>query len=349
MKDENHPRILQIAWLILDEYGYVRKRKYYTIKIGDFNIDQEAFKLHGIDNDLANIIGDDIKSVLKQFISDLKTCRYIVAHNLDFDLQMINSELIRNNFDINISQLVKLHCTMKNNGDNGTKYLKLQELYSKYYDESYQPTHKALFDVYVLKKCFYVQNKDDYSIQPLYLDEPIKSIDGGDTVYNDEHIAQLYIELFDTRKDGLKTSIFYFLDRIRETTYAGYDVIISKPFLTEYKATKLNKSQCENIINKLQSLIAKNLLDKELSHCLFLLSIAMTIKLQILLEIDEELPPWEQHDYDSYQMIHEKRENIERIHNRCLEANPNYSFFFAISTDDRIEIAPLYRWDYNTP
>lgn len=82
------PDIVSICWVILD-YNKEIKRRYYVIKPDRWTIPIESTKIHGITQEYAMGNGVELKTVLKEFKEDMEQSRWIVAHNLEFDTNVM--------------------------------------------------------------------------------------------------------------------------------------------------------------------------------------------------------------------------------------------------------------------
>ncbi|MBD74032.1 MAG: hypothetical protein CMM96_00860 [Rickettsiales bacterium] len=175
-------RVIEIAWIISDKYGNVIKENNYIIKpTGTFNISENNKKIHGYSQDYILNNGRNIKEILTMMIDDIDkfNVNKFVAHNFDFDKNVILSEIFRMD-DLTYKNIfTKPHyCTMK----EGTNITKLQNRYGykrpklselcKYYniqfDENY--AHNALYDTTKTLECY---NK---MIPPTILSSPTTSI-----------------------------------------------------------------------------------------------------------------------------------------------------------------------------
>lgn len=158
---DNWPRIVQIAWIITDSEGTLVSEKNFIVKPDNFSIPKKASSIHGITNEIANFEGLNINYVLNNFIKDLLNSDFIVAHNIEFDRKVVNSELFRNGFK-NIIEENGCICTMKSSidyckitGEYGYKYPKLEELFFKIFQQKINNIHNAFEDVKATKKCFF--------------------------------------------------------------------------------------------------------------------------------------------------------------------------------------------------
>lgn len=158
-------RVIQLAWLIFeinenDEIINENRYNYYL------NYDKEITNshIHRIDLNLLEKVGNDRNIVIHKFLETIKDVDMLVAHNISFDLHVLQSEIERLNIPFNLFDK-KSFCTMEQ-GKNITKIKgnftsykcpKLVELYSFYYpdeDELLKNAHDASVDVEMCFKCF---------------------------------------------------------------------------------------------------------------------------------------------------------------------------------------------------
>ena len=99
---DNWPRCIQIAWQVHDEIGNLLENKSYIIKPVDFDIPYESEKIHGISTQLAEKEGDDLQKVLNEFNKSISKSKFVIGHNVNFDLNVIGCEFYRNNITSNI-------------------------------------------------------------------------------------------------------------------------------------------------------------------------------------------------------------------------------------------------------
>ncbi len=163
---DNWPHIVQLAWILLDNEGKLLAHNEYILK-QDIKIPPKATAIHGITNAIMEEKGVDPKLVLTKLIETIKRAKILVAHNIDFDVPILEAEFLRNSFEKQLEKTDKI-CTMKigtnfcripsSYGDY--KYPTLMELFKKcFYDyaSSFKPLydkHNALTDVALTAKCF---------------------------------------------------------------------------------------------------------------------------------------------------------------------------------------------------
>ena len=86
-------RIVSICWNIYNDLGEIISCNYHIIKSMDFDINNNSYatKLNGITKEKSNN-GKNIKKILLNFSDDCKNCDILVAHNINFDYNIILSE-----------------------------------------------------------------------------------------------------------------------------------------------------------------------------------------------------------------------------------------------------------------
>ena len=92
---DNWPRLVQIAWQLHDEKGKLLSLHNYLIKPEGFDIPFKAEKVHGISTKRALEEGHSLKKVLDLFIQDMNKSPVLVGHNIEFDINIIGAEFIR--------------------------------------------------------------------------------------------------------------------------------------------------------------------------------------------------------------------------------------------------------------
>ena len=108
------PRIVELAWIVIDENDNILFEKKYIIKPHNFLIPVRVSNVHGITNEIAQREGVELRKVLDEFVKDLKDANVLIAHNIDFDYPILNCEIKRLNLNSKLNQLSRF-CTMKTN------------------------------------------------------------------------------------------------------------------------------------------------------------------------------------------------------------------------------------------
>ena len=162
----NWPRLVQLAWMMVDKDGKVLKQTSVIIKPDGFSIPQDASAVHGITTERAQREGLPLSEVLEEFATDLSLAEQVVGHNIDFDQHIVGAELYRLGMDYNALMDKPCICTMKSSTDfcaipnpnsyfGGYKWPSLQELYRKLFNRDFSDAHDALADITATKECFF--------------------------------------------------------------------------------------------------------------------------------------------------------------------------------------------------
>lgn len=186
-----YPRIVQMSWISYDDVtNEVIKKRDFIIKLPkDFKMSEECTKIHGITNEMSQECGVNIQQVIDEFIQDFRSSTTIIAHNLEFDLNLVKAEIMRllknENEDINkneiykkfiedLSKSRKLFCTLQESidicnikavdryGREYVKFPKLSELHEHLFQVTPKNLHNSLNDVIVCLRCYYklIHGKD---------------------------------------------------------------------------------------------------------------------------------------------------------------------------------------------
>lgn len=160
----NWPYVVDIAWYLIDEDGLMVNSSHYIVK-QDVEIPEEASDIHHITTEKMLSEGEDPKTVYAEFIEAVNNTEYVIAHNLEFDLPIVECELLRNGFPKVLSEKKQI-CTMKAgkkfcevyDSKGKRKFPNLSELFGELYFDNhflkFTGTHNALADTHMLYRCF---------------------------------------------------------------------------------------------------------------------------------------------------------------------------------------------------
>ena len=156
MEFYKNARIIEIAYVIYDSRFNIIRKVESLVKPDGFII--ENSHIHKITQEDACQNGQDIETILQNLEKDLIDVDRIVAHNIDFDINVLLSECYRskkNNLIKNIF-LKQKYCTMKNGKSlmKTKKYPKLTELYQYIFKKEVIQKHRALSDVEICTDCY---------------------------------------------------------------------------------------------------------------------------------------------------------------------------------------------------
>jgi DNA polymerase III epsilon subunit-like protein len=157
----NWPRIVQIAWLLIDEQGRQHQAVEAIIRPEGFTIPEAAARVHGISTERALAEGQPLPQVLHQFLAALRQADSLVAHNLAFDEKVVGAELLRCGLPNPLPRF-RRHCTMVAStdlcalpGPYGFKWPRLEELHHHLFGGTLSGAHDALVDVEATVRCFF--------------------------------------------------------------------------------------------------------------------------------------------------------------------------------------------------
>ena len=157
-------RVIQIAWLLTNKFGETIQETDYIIKPDGFYIPSRATSIHGISTELAKKNGLNLNKVLAELSDISKKANYVIAHNIQFDLNFLKKEFelerIKYPFNYHLQictmQSAVSHCRLaKLNGMPGFKRPTLQELHFKLFKKYFDNAHDALADTEACKRCFF--------------------------------------------------------------------------------------------------------------------------------------------------------------------------------------------------
>jgi DNA polymerase III epsilon subunit-like protein len=194
------PYIVQFSYIVYNnETNTLLKTVDHIIKVPDsVVISEENSNIHGITDLISKTKGTNISNVLNEFMEDYNNSNIVVAHNMEFDLNIIKVELMRQIYNNNHSTIEKenytqnlnclkssnkLCCTMHESIDicnikaiskAGKEYIKfpsLSELHNHLFNIVPKNLHNSLNDVLICLRCFY---KLHYNIDILDINKDIK-------------------------------------------------------------------------------------------------------------------------------------------------------------------------------
>ena len=181
------PYIVQLSWMVFDiGTNKVTALKDKIVRLPkNITIPQRASEIHGITQEKMLGEGEPIDLVLDNFMRDVSSCTYLVAHNIEFDKNMIEVECFRNKFRKHLSEYRKMeYCTMKNSiklcnipkknpytKKMELKWSRLIELHKTLFNSKPNNLHNALIDILVCFRCFY---KMVYDVDPMLINNTFR-------------------------------------------------------------------------------------------------------------------------------------------------------------------------------
>jgi DNA polymerase-3 subunit alpha len=161
---DNWPRLVQLAWQLHDGRGALQAQHSYLIKPDGFDIPYKAEQIHGISTKRATEEGRPLAEVLSIFANDLSRTGLLVGHNIEFDINIIGAELIRQQVPtetlLSLSKIdtgvVSTEFCQFTGGIGGRlKMPTLLELHKKLFDRDFGDAHDAAYDVAATARSFF--------------------------------------------------------------------------------------------------------------------------------------------------------------------------------------------------
>lgn len=158
---DNWPRMIQLAWQCHDLEGKLLFAKNHVITPDGFTIPEDVIAVHGISNEIAEEKGVPLKQALEDFVADMKKAKFIIGHNVEFDINIVGAELLRCEMEEVITRAPSLctknestdYCGLRNK-NGGIKPPTLTELHIKLFNEPFPEAHNAAADVEYTTRCF---------------------------------------------------------------------------------------------------------------------------------------------------------------------------------------------------
>ncbi|MFU8896736.1 MAG: 3'-5' exonuclease [Gammaproteobacteria bacterium] len=169
------PRIVSISWALASEPDQVVAHRSAIIRPDGFTIPWGAERVHGISTEMALRSGRRLDEVLEELAADCATHVpfRLVAHNMDFDRNVLFAELVRAGRTPPAPKLLRVlaglptFCTMLSSvnvcrlpGRYGDyKWPKLEELHQHLFGTTFAGAHDAAADVLACVRCFYAMRE----------------------------------------------------------------------------------------------------------------------------------------------------------------------------------------------
>lgn len=159
---DNWPRVIQVAWSILNEEGEELDHKDILIRPDGFEIPPETVDIHGITQERAMKDGISLKEAMKIFGDAVNSIDVLVAHNISYDEMVLGCEYYRLSEKDPMLSKDKI-CTKESSVDyckipgRGGRYswASLGQLYEILFGGKFDNAHNASFDVRACAKCFF--------------------------------------------------------------------------------------------------------------------------------------------------------------------------------------------------
>ena len=159
---DNWPRMVQLAWQLHDSLGELVEAKNFIAKPEGYTIPFNAERVHGISTQLAQEQGMPLAYILTAFEEALAQSKFLVGHNVDFDINIIGAEFIRKGKPSPLAAMKKIDtqiettefCALPGGRSGKFKYPKLTELHEILFAENFGEVHNASADVAATARVF---------------------------------------------------------------------------------------------------------------------------------------------------------------------------------------------------
>lgn len=145
--------IIQLAYIIYDKDRNKVKKFNKFIKPKFNLITKDSKNVHKISNEILLNEGNDFCEIVEELLNDMNSCKVIIGHNIDFDINIIKNNVNRYNIKMDdiFDDNKEIICTMKLYG----KRISLGKLYWKLFNNRITNAHNALSDVKYCAKCYF--------------------------------------------------------------------------------------------------------------------------------------------------------------------------------------------------
>jgi len=160
---DNWPRLVQLAWQLHDARGKLLSSKNYIIRPEGFTIPYNAEKVHGISTKRAAEEGHPLQEILQVFREDVAQAKYLVGHNIGFDIHVVGSEFLRAALvmpfegkpELDTKDISTNYCALPGGKGGKFKWPTLTELHQKLFGVGFGDAHDAAYDVDATARCFF--------------------------------------------------------------------------------------------------------------------------------------------------------------------------------------------------
>lgn len=247
--DDNWPRLVQLAWQLHDAKGKLISNNNFIVKPEGFTIPYNAEKVHGISTDRAMKEGHDLVKVLEIFHEDVVKAKYLVGHNIGFDINVVGSEFLRKDVPMQLQQMKELDtkdistefCALPGGRGGKFKWPTLTELHKKLFGVGFEDAHDAAYDVAATAKCFF--GLITQKVQP-----PVSGVEVSEVIYEEPKLeAANFVEAKDDQKAAAK-------DVLRAAGKADISDMVDVPFSHLHVHTQYSVLQATSEIPAMVSL-----------------------------------------------------------------------------------------------
>lgn len=168
----NWPDLVEMGWMVYDaDTGERLRTDQGIIRPDGWTIGADVTKIHGISHEMAMKDGETLAAVMGRFMADVRGCYLVVAHNLEFDRNVVfHAAKWRLGIDpwtfwpstesqSEFCTLVESRADLPNKPSDPPKKKSytLSALYEEQFGEKIVGAHRALTDVDALQRLFWAR------------------------------------------------------------------------------------------------------------------------------------------------------------------------------------------------
>ena len=170
-----YPHIVQLSYILYcDETHTIIENHDHIIYLSDdIELSEKSVEIHGISREISQTKGIQLSEALNTFKNVYEQCDVLIAHNMEFDLQMIKVASLRcENYSLlNMMDSKTKYCTMRNSINlcnieaknrlgKYKKYPTQTELHVKLFDCVPKNLHNSFNDILVCIRCYFKMTQD---------------------------------------------------------------------------------------------------------------------------------------------------------------------------------------------
>ncbi|WP_026955794.1 DNA polymerase III subunit alpha [Algoriphagus vanfongensis] len=245
---DNWPRLVQLAWQLHDSKGKLISNHNYIVKPEGFTIPYNAEKVHGISTKRALAEGHDLAEVLAIFEKDVAQSKYLVGHNVEFDVNVVGSEYFRIETEMPLTaqqldtkDISTEFCAIPGGKGGKFKWPTLTELHHKLFGVGFDDAHDAAYDVDATARCF-------FGLITQNVLKPEEGIAVSEVIYEAPKLAEAnFAQAKDTQKTAAK-------DVLKQAGKADISDLVDVPFTHLHVHTQYSVLQATS---EIPALVAK--------------------------------------------------------------------------------------------
>ncbi|MEO6521261.1 MAG: 3'-5' exonuclease [Mucilaginibacter sp.] len=156
----NWPYAVQVSWIVFNRDGVELKREDHYIRDRDFEINPEAYKIHGITREFLDDKGERRAYVMGLLNADLEQYKpMVVGHYMELDYNITGVDFYRLGVLNNPMASLPQYCTMLGSRHyirtSQVEYLRLGQLYGTLFNKPLDNQHNAMVDAEATAECFF--------------------------------------------------------------------------------------------------------------------------------------------------------------------------------------------------